>query len=269
MIVMKWQVVAAHGEVTLIALVVAFLLWRLSIAVVDRIFARRFIARFIPRVATFRGLAASTAGFIWLVVLALVLLNVWDVNVQPAVWSAGIVTAALAFGAQAIVRDILTGFFLLFEDQFDVGDAIEITTITNAVIKGTVEAMSLRTTSVVDETGRKHVVPNGNILFASNTSRLPARGAVTVSVPLRRNVADLASRVEAAAKANAHAAGIAPESISVSLEAVAADLATFRIEFVSPRADATSAEAKLRAAVVGVLQNDGAYDAAAARPGSG
>jgi hypothetical protein len=86
---------------------------------------------------------------------------------------------ALGFGAQSIVKDTLTGFFILLENQFGVGDNVEIQT-PSSLVAGRVEALTLRVTSLRAFDGTLHFVPNGNILVASNRSKGWARAIVDV-----------------------------------------------------------------------------------------
>ena len=115
---------------------------------------------------------------VWTVTILLVL-GEFGLNVGPLIAGAGIAGVALGFGAQSIVKDFLSGFFFLLEDQFAIGDLVKL----NAAgkdLEGRIEALSLRTTEVRDEDGALHVVANGNILVVSNRSRKggprPARG---------------------------------------------------------------------------------------------
>ena len=239
---------------TLVATVVAFFMWRLAYAIIDRFYGRRFVSRFIPRVATFSQLSKSITSFVILVALALVLLNIWEVNVAPAVWSAGIVTAALAFGAQWIVRDVLSGFSALLEDQYDVGDSVELITTVNSAIAGTVEAVGLRSTRVVDDRGRHFFVPNGAILYAINASRTPNRESFTLTLPLRASVADMRARLESLVIAATAQAGVADGTASVRVQDVGLDSATFAAEFRSSRSEAAAALAAVRERVAADLQ---------------
>src|SRR4029077_9177268 len=94
------RALAGHVEATFIALVAAIVVWRIVIALIDRFFARRFISTHLPRVATFSTLLKSIVSLVVVVAGVLTLLNIWSVDVAPAVWSAGFVTAGLAFGSQ-------------------------------------------------------------------------------------------------------------------------------------------------------------------------
>lgn len=103
-------------------------------------------------------------------------LNVF-IDITPLLAGAGILGLAFSFGAQSIVKDTIAGFFILLENQFVVGDFIEV-----AGKSGTVERMTLRAVTLRDGDGTMHVVPNGQITTVSNRTRKWARAVVDVSV---------------------------------------------------------------------------------------
>ena len=160
---------------SLIAVAVTLVVWRLATVAIDRLFVRRFAGRFIPRAITFGALCKSAATVLAVIAAMLALLHIWGMDITPEIWSAGIVTAGLAFGAQAVVRDILAGLSFLFEDVYEIGDAVEITTTVNSVVAGTIENLSLRLTVVVDESGRRFAIPNGNILMVAKCEQARIR----------------------------------------------------------------------------------------------
>lgn len=123
---------------------------------------------------------------VWTLVLLLVL-GEFDVNLGPLIAGAGIVGVALGFGAQSLVKDFLSGFFILLENQFGVGDSISLA-IAGSEVSGKVEAISLRTTSVRSFDGTLHVVPNGNVLYVGNTSKGWARAIVDVRVSYEEDI---------------------------------------------------------------------------------
>ena len=137
------------------------------------------------RTATIMEILTSTLRVgIWSVVVLLVL-GEFGLDIGPLVAGAGIVGVALGFGAQSLVRDFLSGFFILLENQFTVGDAVEITTDVSAMkVMGRVENMTLRTTALRGEDGALYVVPNGNVHVVANRSRGQTR--LTVEVHLAR-----------------------------------------------------------------------------------
>ncbi|MDQ6823964.1 MAG: mechanosensitive ion channel family protein [Candidatus Eremiobacteraeota bacterium] len=247
---------------TVIALAVALIVWRLVVAAIDRFYGRRFFSRFIPRVSTYTSLSKSAAGAVILYLVLIELLHIWSVNVAPALWSATLISAAIAFGAQAIVRDVLSGIFFLFEDTYDVGDGVEFTT-TNGIVMGTVDAIGLRLTRVVDEQGRAVSIPNGSIVFVTNATRLPSRVKLKIVLPLRADLHVLRKRIDEVSAQAAPEFGIDRNSISVKLEDSGPETVTFGIEFESGRALAGKAEAALREQVLTALQADGVLPGAA------
>jgi moderate conductance mechanosensitive channel len=108
----------------------------------------------------------------------LMVLRELDVDITPVLTGAGIVGLAVGFGAQTLVRDIISGFFLIVEDQVRVGDV--------AVVNGQgglVEELNLRTIVLRDETGTVHVFPNGEVKTLANASKDFSYYVITVSVP--------------------------------------------------------------------------------------
>src|SRR5205085_1246118 len=120
---------------------------------------------------------------VWTVAVLLVL-GQFGVDLGPLIAGAGIVGVALGFGAQSMVRDFLSGFFILLENQFTVGDAVGLATdIGGLKPSGRVEALTLRTTAVRGEDGTLYVIPNGNLHVVANRSRGQARVTVEVRIP--------------------------------------------------------------------------------------
>jgi small conductance mechanosensitive channel len=117
---------------------------------------------------------------VWTVTL-LLLLGQFGISLGPLIAGAGIVGVALGFGAQSLVRDFLSGFFILLENQFGVGDVIDISA-PGGPVSGKVEDLSLRTTSLRAFDGTLHVVPNGNIQFMGNKSKGWSRAIVDINV---------------------------------------------------------------------------------------
>ena len=241
---------------SLIAVVIAFLAWRLSDAFVTRFFARRFVSRFIPRVATYASLTKSVLGVIIAYILILTLLHIWKINIVPALWSAGVISVVLGFGAQSIVRDLLAGTFLLFEDTFDVGDGVELTT-GNGVVSGTVEAINLRETRIVDGRGSLVSVPNGNIIFVANTTRLPTRIELTIRVPLRSGIRALREQITGLAEAGARSGGADVDDLVVRVEDVTPDTAAFSISLQVGRQYAPKVASFVRESIATKLQEEG------------
>src|SRR5581483_591391 len=136
----------------------------------------------VQQVRTVATVLTSVGVFVIIFVAALMVLSVFNLNLGPMLASAGIAGLAIGFGAQTLVHDFINGFFILFENQYDIGDTIRI-----AGVKGTVERMSLRNTVLRDEDGTIHIVPNSSIQIVSNATRdwsqLAMRVVVAYSEP--------------------------------------------------------------------------------------
>jgi small-conductance mechanosensitive channel len=102
---------------------------------------------------------------VWIVATAMVL-GEFGFNLGPVIASAGIVGVAVGLGAQTLVRDILSGIFMLLEDQYGVGDRVDVLTI-----NGVVERVGLRITAVRDDDGTLWYIRNGEILTLGNASK--------------------------------------------------------------------------------------------------
>jgi small conductance mechanosensitive channel len=107
----------------------------------------------------------------------LLILTELGINVAPLIASAGVVGVALGFGAQTLVKDYLSGFFMIVEDQYGVGDLVDVGAVT-----GTVEEVALRVTRIRDPTGVVWYVRNGEILRVANQSQGWTMAAVVIPV---------------------------------------------------------------------------------------
>jgi small-conductance mechanosensitive channel len=137
---------------------------------------------------TVTSVITSVGVFVIFFIAALEVLSLLGLNLGPMLASAGIAGLAIGFGAQTLVHDFINGFFILLENQYDIGDTVRI-----AGVKGTVERMSLRHTVLRDEDGTVHIVPNSSIQIVSNMTRdwsqLAMRVAVAYSEPSDKIVA--------------------------------------------------------------------------------
>jgi small-conductance mechanosensitive channel len=110
-------------------------------------------------------LSSTLNAIIWVLAIAMVL-GEFGFNLGPIIASAGVIGVALGLGAQTLVRDILSGIFMLIEDQYGVGDKVDVLDV-----KGTVEKVGLRITTVRDESGTLWYLRNGEILKVGNLSQ--------------------------------------------------------------------------------------------------
>jgi len=159
---------------------------------------------------TLIGVAQNAARWTLYFIAIILIMNVLGVGWQHlgmVVGAAGIVGLAVGFGSQRLVRDLIAGFFILLEGQFDVGDRVTIGAVT-----GTVEEIGLRISRVRDDTGRLYLIANGDINQVCNHSRGPVTASIELSLP----------------------AGQAPERAAAAIAAVGEAFAKERPEITSP-----------------------------------
>ena len=129
------------------------------------------------QIRTLAGVTYSVGVFVIMFLAALQILPLLGINMGPLLASAGIAGVAIGFGAQTLVRDFINGFFILVENQYDIGDTIRI-----AGVQGAVEQMTLRRTVLRDADGTVHNVPSSQITVVSNLTRDWAQLALHISV---------------------------------------------------------------------------------------
>ncbi|HHZ19970.1 MAG TPA: mechanosensitive ion channel family protein [Firmicutes bacterium] len=165
---------------SLVVLVVAVLFQRIVQAFIKRVFRNRQLSgHFLNerRAITLTAILSSVARFVIYFFALLAILEKFKVPVTSFLTAAGIGGVALAFGAQNLVRDVITGFFIIFEDQYAVGDYVTVAGVT-----GTVEEMTLRVTKIRDRGGKLHIIPNGKIDQVTNFMGNSMQGLVDVTV---------------------------------------------------------------------------------------
>ena len=134
-------------------------------------------ARRAQRARTIGSVLRSTASVVVWSLAAVLVLDSLGVNLAPFIASAGIVGVAVGFGAQSLVKDFLSGLFMLLEDQYGVGDVVDVGPAT-----GTVEAVALRVTKIRDEDGTLWYVPNGSMVRVGNKTQGYSTAVVEVDV---------------------------------------------------------------------------------------
>lgn len=184
-----WATIVGRGSQILLFLGLAWISYRILGLVLRRI--ERSAAAADPstvsvheqRVATLLGLVRSVGIVIIGIITLFMILTALGIQIGPLLAGAGVVGLAISFGAQSLVRDILSGLFILFENQFGVGDVIRI-----GDAAGKVEKMTLRIVVMRDIQGTVHVVPNGEIKRVSNLTRSFSRAVIDIRVGFREDV---------------------------------------------------------------------------------
>ena len=178
-----------HGLVIFITLVVAVIAYYL-VGILTRAISRRIQSlddvedsELDRRTKTIFRVIHSTGVVIIISTAIMMILTELGVAVTPVLASVGFVGLAFGLGAQTLVKDMIAGLFILIENQYTVGDVVEIGGIT-----GNVEQMTLRATALRDLYGTVHVIPNGEIRIVANKSRDWSRAIVDVGVTYEEDV---------------------------------------------------------------------------------
>lgn len=124
---------------------------------------------------------------VWFIVLTTIL-GKFGISVSGLLAGAGVVGLAIGFGAQTIVKDIITGFFIIFENQFDVGDYVKINMNGTPITEGTVQSIGLRSTRIHAYTGELTVLPNSVMSEITNFSVSNAKALVEVPIAMDEDV---------------------------------------------------------------------------------
>jgi moderate conductance mechanosensitive channel len=140
------------------------------------------------RLTTVIGLVGGVVVVIVWFIVVLTMLSAFGVDLGPLIASAGIAGVALGFGAQTLVRDTISGLFIVLESQYDVGDVVDLET-DGGLVSGSVEGLTLRITSVRQFDGTLGIVPNGYIKVARNKTRGWGRAIIDVRVALDEDTA--------------------------------------------------------------------------------
>ena len=140
-------------------------------------------ARRVQRAETIASVLRSVVSIVIWSIAVLIILSELGIDLAPLLAGAGVLGVALGFGAQSVVRDFLAGTFMVLEDQFGVGDVIDV-----GDASGTVEGVSLRTTRLRDVEGVVWHVPNGEIKRVANKSQQWSRAVLDIPVSLDTDI---------------------------------------------------------------------------------
>lgn len=153
-----------------VILVVAWITVRISTRVLSNVLRKTIRKDMYPtkldrekRIKTLNSISGAVIRFFVWLVAGFMILDAIGVNTAPIIASAGILGVALGFGTQSLVKDFMSGLFIIVENQYRVGDFIEVQNVS-----GTVESISMRTTTLRDVDGSVHTVPNGSITVSTN-----------------------------------------------------------------------------------------------------
>jgi small conductance mechanosensitive channel len=146
------------------------------------------------------------ANVVIIVVALLMLLSAFNINIAPLLAGAGVAGLAVSLGAQTLIQDLIGGFLILVENQYTVGDVIQV-----GDVSGGVERLTLRATYLRDISGRLHIVPNGEVRVVSNLTKEWSRALVDVGVAYEENLERVLHVLEATAEEFAHDPAFEPQ----------------------------------------------------------
>lgn len=239
-----------------LGLLVSRLLKRAVERVAVRISARAsgYDPRVESRVTTIKGtLRVAIAIAVWAVVL-FTALGEAGINLGPVIAGAGIAGLAIGFGAQNLVRDVVSGLFILAEDQFGVGDFVDL-----GEVKGTVEAVSLRTSRIRALDGTLWFVPNGTISSAGNGSRDWRRVVLDVGVGYNADITKATEVIQRTAEevCAAHERDCVEPPTIWGVQSLDADAVTIRLVVKAVPGKHPALERALNAAMKDALDAEG------------
>jgi small conductance mechanosensitive channel len=172
--------------IPILEIVLIIVLTYVAVRILDRVVDHTFKLSKVEtnKANTLRTLIKSVVHYTLYFIALLTVLSKFGINLGPVLAGAGILGLAIGFGAQSLVKDVITGFFLIFERQLEVGDIVEI----NGLIRGTVEEVGLRITKVREYNQRLHYLANGTITQVTNYNREKMRSIVPITVPYESNL---------------------------------------------------------------------------------
>jgi moderate conductance mechanosensitive channel len=211
------------------------------------------IERYRARAAAVASLMMSVGTFVIAAVAILFALSSIGINIAPLLASAGIAGIAIGFGAQTIVRDFLSGVFMILENQYGVGDVVTVNGIT-----GTVEDVGLRITTVRDFDGTVWYVTNGSVTELGNRSQGWSVAVVDVPVghgaDLEQAKSVLVTTVTELQQDGVWAGRIMPDDPVVGVESITATAVTIRIRLHTVHEQQVSVARELRVRAVKALE---------------
>lgn len=161
-------------------LVLAFVAWNLVSVVASRVVPNGEFSRTSVRLATLKSVVESALRAVIVIVAVVTVLDNIGVRTSTLLAGVSVLGLAVSFGAQSLIKDVITGFFILLEDQYGVGDVV---TVNAGTLSGGVERMNLRFTALRALDGTLHIIPNGQINTVSVMSKDWSRVVALVSLP--------------------------------------------------------------------------------------
>ncbi len=247
---------ALDATLHIIAIVAVYLLlravlYRLSDGILGGILAREHRLGISDertgRLQTLRGLSKSLIGYVLFFVFGVLLFKAIGFDIMPFITTAGVIGLAIGFGAQKLVKDVISGFFIIVDNVFVVGDTVSIATVTGQVIE-----MGMRVTKIQDAAGKLYILSNGDIGTVTNLSRNPVEDFIEVTVAPAADLGKVYETINTTGKTlfaqiDTHHLKAAPHILGIS--AFNATVVTLRVGVTSDPRDLPAEQMRVRAAV--------------------
>ncbi|WP_413304943.1 mechanosensitive ion channel family protein [Bacillus sp. 1P10SD] len=182
-----------EGLLKIVAIIViSNILIRIGKVAIHNIFKIRNLSPLttsVRREETLSKLLDNILSYVIYFIAMMMILSVLGIDVKALIAGAGVVGLAVGFGAQNLVKDVISGFFIIFEDQFSVGDHVRI-----GQFEGNVQTIGLRTTKLKSWTGEVHILPNGSIMEVTNFSLNNSLAIIDVGIAYEEDI-DKAEKV--------------------------------------------------------------------------
>ncbi len=244
---------AVHGIVRLLGVVIVYALLRyLLIRLLESLLGK--VATRSTRFQTLRGLLVSTLSYLLFFVFAVQALAAVGLQIMPFVEAAGIAGLAIGFGAQKLVKDVISGFFLIIDAVLEVGDVVTIGAIT-----GVVTEMGMRVTQLRDSSGRVYLIPNGDIGTVTNLSRNSIIDSLDISITAIDKVESAANIINTTGQElfQSDPGSFAQAPAFIGVTALSAASATLRISISARPNDLPVRTMQLRLALASALKQQG------------
>lgn len=183
-----------NGELNLIGkmviIIIIILVIRIIIGLTNKIIDRTLKDKVVgsyftsdKRANTIGQVLKKAVKYVLYFVGALMILEMFDIKTTSILATAGVGGLAIGFGAQSLVKDMITGFFIILENQFSVGDYIQV-----LEFNGIVEELGMRVTKIRDFSGELHIIPNGEIKVVTNRTRGAMRALVEIGIAYEQDI---------------------------------------------------------------------------------
>lgn len=196
----NWQKWIEQIFIGLFYIILAFIIIKILHKLIEKFFTTKYgtkrVGKSNKRAKTMVNLLQNVVSYVvWFIVSTTILSNL-GIRVESIIAGAGVVGLAIGFGAQALVKDVITGFFIIFENQFDVGDYVKINTTGTTVAEGTVQSIGMRSTRILSFEGDLTILPNGTMNEIVNFSIHNGMAIVEIPVSIKENLDKVEQKLE-------------------------------------------------------------------------